>query len=54
MITAPWGETMRGEPNAWLANVYDPENPGELSSNRYIIGAQEFADTYGPDEPLNG
>jgi PGDYG protein len=51
MITAPWGERMRGEPNAWFANVYDPENPGVLGSDRYIIGAQEFADTYGPYDP---
>lgn len=45
-ITAPWGEEQRGGPRAMLAVVYDPQDPGHLGADRYIIGAAEFRKTY--------
>lgn len=45
-IIAPWGEEMNGDGECYVVTGYDPANPEEISSDRYIIGAQEFADTY--------
>lgn len=47
-IVAPWGEEMDGDAECYIVTGYDPTNPEEISSDRYIIGAQEFADTYAP------
>lgn len=35
-----------------IATVFDPDNPYEVGSDRYIIGAAEFAETYGPIEEV--
>lgn len=48
-ITAPWGEEQFGGPDALIATVYDPENPDDVSPDRYIIGRDEFNATYVPD-----
>ena len=48
-IVAPWGEEQFGGPDALIATVYDPNNPDEISANRYIIGRSEFNTTYVPD-----
>ena len=53
-IMAPWGEPQNGGPDCYFATVYDPENPDEVSSDRYIIGADEYAETYGPADEVLG
>lgn len=53
-ITAPWGEKQFGDADCLIATVFDPAQPDVVSSDRYIIGANEFQDTYGPaDEVLD-
>jgi hypothetical protein len=47
-IIAPWGEEQHGGSDAMLAVLYDPENPDEVGSDRYIIGGEEFKNTYAP------
>lgn len=47
-IIAPWGEEMSGDKDCYITAGYDPDRPDEIGDNRYIIGAQEFADTYVP------
>lgn len=51
-IMAPWGELQFGGPDCKIATVFDPENPDEVGPDRYIIGRQEFEDTYGPIEEV--
>ena len=51
-IMAPWGELQYGGPDCKIATVFDPDNPNEVGSDRYIIGRQEFEDTYGPIEEV--
>jgi hypothetical protein len=51
-IMAPWGEPQFGDENCLIATVFDPENPDEIGSDRYIIGGDEFAATYGPIEEV--
>lgn len=52
-IMAPWGEKQFGGPECMVATVFDPDNPNEVGSDRYIIGKDEFEETYGPiDEVL--
>ncbi|MEO5950690.1 MAG: PGDYG domain-containing protein [Candidatus Saccharimonadales bacterium] len=51
-ITAPWGESQFGDENCLIATVFDPDSPDQIGSDRYIIGADEFADTYGPIEEV--
>lgn len=53
-IAAPWGETQYGGPDAMVAAVYQPEEPDVVSSDRYIIGADEFQETYAPYEEVYG
>jgi hypothetical protein len=53
-VMAPWGEMQFGGPDAMIATVFDPANPDEISDDRYIIGAEEFADTYGTYEEVYG
>jgi hypothetical protein len=47
-ITAPWGEEQHGGPDAMLAVAVDFIDPAAIGPDRYIIGADEFAKTYGP------
>lgn len=51
-VMAPWGELQFGGPDCKIASVFNPDNPDEVSSDRYIIGGQEFEDTYGPIEEV--
>ncbi|MBP9738996.1 hypothetical protein KBD20_04885 [Candidatus Saccharibacteria bacterium] len=51
-ITAPWGEKQFGNPDCLVATVFDPDQPDEIGSDRYIIGADEFAETYGLAEEV--
>jgi ADP-ribose pyrophosphatase YjhB (NUDIX family) len=46
-ITAPWGEKQYGKRDCKLAVVYDPAQPEVVGTDRDIIGAEEFAGTYG-------
>lgn len=48
-VVAPWGEVMHGGPNCVIVAVYDPAHPDEISSDRYIVGGGEFAQTYRPN-----
>jgi hypothetical protein len=47
-IVAPWGEPQYGDAKCLFATALDPEL--NISSDRYIIGGQEFIDTYEPYE----
>jgi hypothetical protein len=49
-ITAPWGKPQYGDEECMLATPYDPEKPDEVGSDRYIIGREEFEETYSPAE----
>lgn len=53
-VMAPWGELQHGGVDALIATVFDPLNPDEVSADRYIIGADEFRDTYAPYEEVYG
>lgn len=44
-VMAPWGK-QDGEADAMVAVVYDPDKPDEVGDDRYLIGGQEFKDTY--------
>ncbi len=48
-ITAPWGEPMNTGVDGKIAVPFDPNKPDEISMDRYLIGGQEFTDTYEPD-----
>jgi hypothetical protein len=49
LVIAPWGEVQIGGPDAKILVSVDPENPDAvIGTDRYIIGGQEFLDTYGP------
>lgn len=47
-ILAPWGEEQHGTADCLLAAEYLPDRPDDISADRYLIGAQEFAATYEP------
>ena len=51
-ITAPWGDPQFGDENCMIATVFDPDNPNEIGADRYIIGRNEFEQTYGPIEEV--
>jgi len=53
-IMAPWGEVQNGGADCMVATVYDAAKPDEIGSDRYIIGGQEFADTYAPVDEVYG
>lgn len=53
-VIAPWGKLQFGGPHAIIAVAFDPYNPEEISTDRYIIGAHEFKDTYMPYEAVYG
>lgn len=46
-ITAPWGEEQHGDERCYVVSAYDPNKPNEVSGDRYIIGYDEFHETYG-------
>lgn len=47
-IMAPWGEKQFGGADTIIATTYDPSDPENIGADRYIIGRQEFEDTYAP------
>ncbi len=47
-VMAPWGEKQSGGVDCMVATIFDPEQPDDISADRYIIGRQEFQDTYTP------
>ncbi|PID32514.1 hypothetical protein CR970_00050 [Candidatus Saccharibacteria bacterium] len=49
-IVPPWGGTQTGDADCMFATIYDPENPDEIGTDRYIIGHEEFKETYEPAE----
>jgi len=53
-IMAPWGEKQFGNPDCYFATVFDPDNPDEIGSDRYIIGSDELSGTYGTLEEVYG
>lgn len=50
-IVAPWGGLQHGDAQCRIAAIYDPSTPETLSTDRYLIGKDEFAETYG-DRPV--
>lgn len=50
-IEAPWGGVQHGDAECKIAALYDPDTPDVISTDRYIIGKAEFAQTYG-DQPV--
>ena len=52
-IVAPWGEEQVGSSESLVVVGYDPNNPNEIGDDRYIIGKQEFDDTYKPKVESN-
>ncbi len=53
-VTAPWGEEQLGAADCKFAALYDPTQPEVVSDDRYILGAAEFAETYGLVEEVLG
>lgn len=53
-IMAPWGEPQYGGPDCMVATVFDPDQPDVIGADRYIIGGEEFAETYAPFEEVYG
>ena len=53
-VIAPWGEEQVGAADCKFASLYDPTQPDVISTDRYIIGAAEFAETYGPAAEVLG
>lgn len=51
-VIAPWGEEQHGGADCMIANVFDPDNPERIGIDRSVIGAQEFAETYGLAEEV--
>jgi hypothetical protein len=47
VINAPWGEQQQG-PDCLFAAEYLPGTPDEIGPDRYLIGADEFRQTYEP------
>ncbi|MDO8507799.1 MAG: PGDYG domain-containing protein [bacterium] len=47
-MMASWGKMQNGKMDCKLADTYDPET-GELGGEPYIIGAEEFDQTYKPE-----
>lgn len=45
-VIAPWGAVMRGGADCMFAEVVDLDEVSARSVDRYIIGGQEFAQTY--------
>jgi hypothetical protein len=51
-ITAPWGSPQRGDAGCKIVALYDPDEPDVVSEDRYVIGKDEFLETYG-DQPVD-
>lgn len=49
---APWGEIQQGDKDCMITMVFDPDNPNQLSTDRYIIGKDKFNNTYVSIEDL--
>lgn len=49
-VLAPWGAPQRGAVGCKIVALYDPYEPDVVSADRYIIGKDEFFETYG-DQP---
>ncbi len=49
-IVPSWGGTQTGATNCMFATPYDPVNPNHIGADRYIIGYNEFLETYKPAE----
>jgi hypothetical protein len=47
-IIAPWGEEQIGAPDCMLVARYYLDQPDDVNTERFIIGAKEFAETYEP------
>jgi PGDYG protein len=45
-ILAPWGEDQVQDGDCMFATEFFPGDPGRIGSDRYLIGAAEFAETY--------
>ncbi len=50
-IRAPWGAPQHGDVGCKIVALYDPYEPDVVSADRYIIGKDEFSETYG-DQPI--
>jgi hypothetical protein len=51
-ILAPWGSPQRGDAGCKIAALYDPSEPDSINTDRYLIGKDEFIETYG-DHPVD-
>ena len=45
-VTPSWGGTQEGDANCYFVATYDPNNPDEISTDRYLLDENDFA-TYG-------
>lgn len=45
-VTPSWGGTQEGDANCYFVSTYDPDNPDEISTDRYLLDENDFA-TYG-------
>lgn len=45
-ITAPWGDKQEGDADCYFAVTYNPDQPDEISGDRYVLSENDFA-TYG-------
>ena len=45
-VTPSWGGTQEGDANCYFVATYDPNNPDEISADRYLLDENDFA-TYG-------
>ena len=41
------GEKMRGDADCYIVSPVDFDNPHQVSADRYIVGREEFEQTYG-------
>lgn len=51
-VMAHWGQPQYGNEDYMLATVYDPNNPDWIGDDRYIIGHEEFLNTYTAPEAV--
>ena len=45
-VTPSWGGTQEGDADCYFVATYDPNNPDEISTDRYLLDENDFA-TYG-------
>ena len=41
------GRKMRGDADCYIVSPVDFDNPHQVSADRYIVGREEFEQTYG-------